>query len=72
MDPSKLSLSDFIKGLRAWQTRIPLKPEERVFGGLKRNSQGSFEDSALVNMLTESTENVAGEFLSEPSAYFLP
>ena len=60
IDPSKLSSTDFKKGLRAWQMGLPFDPGERTFGGLKRNPSGSFEDSALVDMLTESTDDVAG------------
>lgn len=42
-------------------------PGERTFGGLKRNFKGGFEDSALVNMLTESAEDVAGDVIQSLS-----
>ncbi len=42
-------------------------PRERTFGGLKRNFKGGFEDSALVNMLTESAEDVAGDLIQSLS-----
>ena len=42
---------------------IPSDPGQRNFGGLTRNPNGAFEDSALVNFLTESTEDVAGDLI---------
>ena len=60
-DPSELSLPDFMRGLRAWQMAVPSDPGERTFGGLQRNSKGGFEDGALVKLLTESVEDVAGD-----------
>lgn len=61
-DPSTLPLVEFLTGLRQWSKGINQDPGQRTFGGLKRTSNGSFEDAALVSLLQESTDDVAGAF----------
>ncbi|MCJ1472897.1 hypothetical protein MMC13_001546 [Lambiella insularis] len=61
-DPSTLPLVEFLVGLRQWSMGINSDPGQRVFGDLKRTTSGSFEDAALVSLLQEGTEDVAGAF----------
>jgi hypothetical protein len=73
-DPSTLSLPEFLQGLRVWASRIDSDPGKWTFGTLHRSSNGSFKDNDLVDLLTESTEDVAGRsiFVSQDtfSHYF--
>jgi linoleate 10R-lipoxygenase len=59
----KLTLQKFLSGLAKWAAGLPKDPGEWEFGGLKRQSDGSFQDGELVELLTVATENVAGKFL---------
>lgn len=61
-DPAALSLPELSKGLRAWASTIDKDPGKRTFNNLQRTENGSFEDAALVELLRESTEDVAGAF----------
>ncbi|KAG0652625.1 9,12-octadecadienoate 8-hydroperoxide 8R-isomerase [Hyphodiscus hymeniophilus] len=62
VDPNRLKLPQFLAGLATWAQGLPADPAQYVFGGLKRQSDGSFEDSELVELLRSGTENVAGAF----------
>ena len=59
-DPQTLTLSEMQEGLREWAHGLPRDPGERVFGDLIRTTSGSFDDAELVNILADSTEDIAG------------
>ena len=61
-DPSKASLSDVLRGMAALDASIPEAPEKRNLGNLSRKDDGTFEDDALVKILQESVDDVAGSF----------
>ena len=65
-DPATLSLPQLSKGLQAWAASIDSDPGKRTFGNLERTKTGAFEDAALVELLRESTEDVAGELQRPP------
>jgi linoleate 10R-lipoxygenase len=56
-----LSLPQFLSGLAQWTQGLPVDPAQWDFGGLKRQSDGSFQDGELVDLLRIGTENVAGK-----------
>lgn len=59
-DPSTVSIQEFKQGMRTWAQGIDKDPGRRTFGGLTRKANGAFEDSELVKIMQESTEDVAG------------
>ncbi|KAH0556381.1 hypothetical protein GP486_005695 [Trichoglossum hirsutum] len=61
-DPYTLSLPEFLEGLNAWVKGLDADPGRRTFGGLHRKADGRFEDSELVKIIQDSTEDVAGAF----------
>ena len=61
-DINEMSSDDFIKGLREWGKTIDKDPGQREFAGLRRGDNGKFDDEALVKILQDSTEDIAGEF----------
>ncbi|SPO05473.1 related to Psi-producing oxygenase A [Cephalotrichum gorgonifer] len=61
-DPSKLSVTEFLGGLRKWFQDQPEDPGKWTFGNLKRKEDGSFDDVSLVNLLQAGSENVAGAY----------
>ncbi|KAF9885228.1 hypothetical protein FE257_000588 [Aspergillus nanangensis] len=61
-DPATLPVGEFLQGLGKWSNSIDPEPSRREFGGLKRQPDGSFKDSDLVNLLLDGTEHVAGAF----------
>ncbi|EAW09101.1 peroxidase/cytochrome P450 family protein [Aspergillus clavatus NRRL 1] len=63
VDASKLSVSDFLDGLRRYfRDSAPDGPSLWTFGGLKRRKDGRFADSDIVRLLQEGCDNVAGAF----------
>lgn len=62
-DPATLSLPQLSKGLRAWAAKIHPDPGKRTFADLERTKDGNFEDAALVELLREGTDDVAGKLL---------
>ena len=56
----KISVDEFKLGLYKWAKTIEPDPAKRSVGGLKRNANGKFDDAALVEILTASTEDCAG------------
>lgn len=65
-DFSHLPLDEFIALLVAWNASIPKDPAQRQLdrGLLIRDpNTGMFDDSALIQILTESTEDCAGTFV---------
>jgi hypothetical protein len=61
-DPTTLTQEQFLAGVKAWGHSIDADPGKWTFANLKRGASGSFEDAALVQLLTEETEDVAGAF----------
>ena len=61
-EPSEVSLPELIKGLSKWEKELSEDPQERPFAKLERDSRRSFNDDALVKILTESVNDVAGAF----------
>ena len=61
VDPTNVSPTDLRNAFIAFQRSVEKDPGKRVFGGLKRQENGSFKDEDLVKMLTEATEDCAGK-----------
>ncbi|KAH8668546.1 heme peroxidase [Xylariales sp. PMI_506] len=61
-DPAALTEDELVSGFAAWAHRLDADPGKWTFGGMDRNSAGGFDDSALVSILTSTTEDVAGAF----------
>lgn len=62
-DMSKISANEFRLGLLAWSKTINPDPGKRNLdmGTIVRDkTTGKFDDSALIKLLTESTEDCAG------------
>ncbi|KAL5603616.1 hypothetical protein FOVSG1_006366 [Fusarium oxysporum f. sp. vasinfectum] len=57
-----LPINTFPQGIRTWTKDIPQDPEKWTFGSLERNSDGSFPDDKLVEIVQDATESVAGAF----------
>ncbi|KAF2465444.1 heme peroxidase [Lindgomyces ingoldianus] len=60
--PEDMSQPEFRSSMRAWASRLPTDPGQRTFAGLKRNSTGYYNDTDLVRILSEATEDIAGCF----------
>jgi len=61
-DPNKADLGDVMSAMGAWDKALSDAPEEREFAQLTRQADGTYDDDALVKILTESVEDVAGSF----------
>jgi hypothetical protein len=59
-DPATISLDDFMEGLYRHLAIIDPDPAKRNLGELKRGADGTFDNAALIQILTESTEDCAG------------
>ena len=59
---AKLTIAEFRSGLRAWTTQVDRDPSKRNLdmGNLVRGEDGTFDDSGLIKILIESTEDCAG------------
>ena len=57
-----VSIPELLVGLKKWQTEMPEDPARRTFAHLERDSDGKFDDGELMNILTESIEQVAGKW----------
>ncbi|KAL4872959.1 Psi-producing oxygenase A [Aspergillus spectabilis] len=62
IDPSTLSLREFVAGLGRWQAGLPEEPLDRPFSGLHRQPDGRFDDDDLVELFEKSVEDCAGAF----------
>ncbi|KAL6229356.1 hypothetical protein BDW75DRAFT_235267 [Aspergillus navahoensis] len=51
-----------IQGMKRAAGNLDKDPSKRTFGGLKRQSDGTFRDAELVDILTRAIEEVAGSF----------
>ena len=58
--PDKLNPQDLLQGLLRYEQSIHEDPSKREFGGLKRGSDGKFDDADLVRVMKESIEDPAG------------
>jgi hypothetical protein len=54
-----LGLAQFRAVMRNCDVKLPADPGNRTFGGLGRDATGYFNDSDLVSILTEATEDIA-------------
>ncbi|KAI5867841.1 linoleate diol synthase precursor [Durotheca rogersii] len=61
-DPTTAPLDAVLRAIRALRENIPEEPRQRVFAGLERGSDGTYDDNALVRLLADSVEDVAGAF----------
>jgi hypothetical protein len=58
----QIGLAEFCLGVQKWKKTIPKDPGMRVFGGLKRDATtGRFDDAKLVEILSHSIGDPAGE-----------
>jgi hypothetical protein len=62
-EPEEVSLPELLKGLSMWEKSLDKDPQKRPFAHLKRGSDGKFDDSDLVNILTEAIEDPAGKVI---------
>ncbi|KAK9371618.1 heme peroxidase [Lipomyces chichibuensis] len=62
-DPSTITVEELWNTLKKFGKAEQAKlPEERTFGGLTRQANGTFADAELVKILYESTDDVAASF----------
>lgn len=61
-DPSQVSMNQFLTGLGMWENGLSPDPQKRSFANLQRSVDGSLDDDALVKILADGTEDVAGAF----------
>ncbi len=61
-DPKNLSLPEVLQGLTKWERGLPKDPQNRPFAKLQRRQDNTFDDAALVEILTDSVKDVAGSF----------
>ena len=61
-DPAQMSKDELLQGLKEWESSVPVDPQQRYFANIKRGENGELDDDAMVKILTESIEDVAGSF----------
>ena len=61
-DPSQVTMREFLTGLGMWEAGLSCDPQKRKFADLERSADGSLDDEALVRILTDGIEDVAGAF----------
>lgn len=61
-DPEEAKLADVLRALAKFERDLPELPEQRAFGGLVRQQDGTYDDAVLVKIFKESVEDVAGAF----------
>jgi hypothetical protein len=59
-EPATTSLEGFQQGLSGYLSALEADPSKRRCGDLTRGSDGTFDDAALLKVLSESTEDCAG------------
>lgn len=59
-DPSTISLDEFMAVLTGYLATIDPDPAKRSVSGLTRGEDGTFDDAELIQIITESTEDMAG------------
>jgi hypothetical protein len=55
-----ISVDEFKRGLYKWVKTMDKDPSKREWGGLKRDSNGKFNDEELIKELVACTEDCAG------------
>lgn len=60
IDPAMASLEEFERALRGYFHTLDANSAERRCGNLTRGSDGTFDNDALLKVLTEATEDCAG------------
>ena len=60
--PSQVSMLQFLTGLGMWEAGLSCDPQQRRFADLERSADGSLDDDALVKILADGVEDVAGAF----------
>lgn len=61
-DPSQVTQTEFLIGLGRWEANLSSDPQKRPFAKIERSADGTLDDDALVKILTDGTEDVAGAF----------
>ncbi|KAM7213273.1 hem peroxidase [Rhypophila decipiens] len=61
-DPSEAKLEEVLRALSKFERSMSDAPQERTFAGVARHLDGTLDDDALVKILKESIEDVAGSF----------
>ena len=57
-----VEIYELLKGLGEWEHKLPRDPHQRPFANLQRNAEGKYDDDALVEIITGSIEDIAGNF----------
>ena len=60
--PSEVSMTQFLTGLGMWEAGLSCDPQQRKFANVQRHPDGNLDDNALVKILVEGIEDVAGAF----------
>lgn len=58
-----MSIPELLQGLGKWEKSLDDDPSNRTFGHMHRGADGKFSDDDLARILTESVEDVAGNYL---------
>lgn len=61
-DPSEVGTEELLQILGKFEATLSSDPQERPFANLKRGEDGKLSDDALVEILADSIEDVAGSF----------
>ncbi|KAK3377487.1 linoleate diol synthase precursor [Podospora didyma] len=61
-DPNSAKLEDMLRALGKFDSSIPADPSTRNIGNLTRQEDGTYSDTALVSILRDSIEDIAGSF----------
>jgi hypothetical protein len=61
-EPSQVGMEELLQGLGKFEATLSSNPQDRPFANLKRREDGRFSDDALVEILRDSIEDVAGSF----------
>ena len=60
--PSEVDMRQFLTGLGMWEAGLSCDPQKRQFADLHRSADGRLDDDALVKILADGIEDVAGAF----------
>jgi hypothetical protein len=61
-DPASITQEQLVEGMRRWGHALDQDPGKWTFGGLARTESGAFDDAGLVDILSSTTEDLAGAF----------
>ena len=61
-NPEDVGLHELLQTLGKWEASLSDDPQQRPFANLKRATDGTLNDDALVEILTSSVKDVAGSF----------